>query len=95
LRLSLTPATRRAVIGWLDGIRLTRLRLLDLLAAHQVAPIPTVGHPFDPHCHVAAATDTSGRGPDGTIVGEDRRGYATPEKVLRFAEVVVARSGKS
>jgi molecular chaperone GrpE (heat shock protein) len=51
-----------------------------------------VGQAFDPHRHVAVAVDTSGKAPDGTILAEDRRGYATPDKVLRFAEVVVARS---
>jgi molecular chaperone GrpE (heat shock protein) len=41
---------------------------------------------------VAVATDTGGRAPDGIIVGEDRRGYISPNQVLRFAEVIVARS---
>jgi molecular chaperone GrpE len=92
LHLPMSRATRQALIAWLDGLRLARLRLLDLLAAHQVAPIPAVGQAFDPHRHVAVATDDSGRVPDGVIVGEDRRGYATPDRVLRFAEVIVARS---
>ncbi len=92
LRLAMSVEARRVFVAWLDGLRLARLRLLDLLAAYQVTPIPTIGHPFDPHRHVAVATDSSGRAPDGVIVGEDRRGYATPTQVLRFAEVVVARA---
>lgn len=92
LKLPMPDPTRRAIIGWLDGIRLARLRLLDLLQDYQVTPIPTVGEPFDPNRHVAVATDNTGRAADGLIVSEDRRGYATPDKILRFAEVVVARS---
>jgi molecular chaperone GrpE len=92
LRLSMSRDARQALIAWLDGLRLARLRLLDLLAAHEITPIPTIGHPFDPHRHVAVATDTRGHTPDGIITGEDQRGYATPGQVLRFAEVVVARS---
>jgi molecular chaperone GrpE len=92
LRLALNGEVRQAVIGWLDGIRLARLRLLDLLAAHEVRPIPTVGQSFDPHYHIAVAIDNSGRAPDGIIVSEDRTGYASSTKVLREAEVVVARS---
>jgi len=57
-----------------------------------VTPIPTLGQPFVPHYHVAVATDTTGHVQEGIIVGEDRRGYAAGDKVLRFAEVVVARS---
>lgn len=92
LKQPMPAETRRAVIAWLDGVRLARMRLLDVLKAHNVTPIPTVGQVFDPHRHVAVAADTSGRAPEGTILSEDRRGYTTPDKVLRFAEVVVARS---
>jgi molecular chaperone GrpE len=92
LRWPMGPEARQALIAWLDGLRLARLRLLDLLAAYEVTPTPTIGQPFDPHRHVAVATDTGGRAPDGIIVGEDRRGYISPNQVLRFAEVIVARS---
>ncbi|MBI1877958.1 MAG: nucleotide exchange factor GrpE [Chloroflexi bacterium] len=95
LQLPMNRETRQAVIAWLDGIRLARLRLLDVLAAYEVHPIPTTGQPFDPHYHVAVATDTTGRAPDGIIVGEDRPGYTSPTKVLREAEVIVARSKAS
>jgi len=91
LKQPLPPESRRAVIAWLDGVRLARLRMLDVLAAHHVARIPTVGQPFDPHRHVAVATDSTGQAADGMIVDEDRAGYATPTTVLRFAEVVVSR----
>jgi molecular chaperone GrpE len=83
--------TRQAIVAWLDGIRLARLRLLDVLKSYEVTPIPTLGQSFDPNRHVAVATDTSGRAAEGIIVAEDRRGYTTPDKVLRYAEVVVAR----
>jgi molecular chaperone GrpE len=92
LKLAMPAETQRAVIGWLDGIRLARVRLLDLLQSYHVSPIQTVGERFDPNRHVAVATDTTGRAPEGIIVGEDRRGYTTPDKVLRYAEVVVAKS---
>lgn len=91
LALPMPLETRQAVIAWLDGVRLARDRMLDVLKSHNISPIATVGQPFDPNRHVAVATDTTGRLPDGLIVSEDRRGYATPAKVLRFAEVVVAK----
>jgi molecular chaperone GrpE len=92
LKLPMPAETRHSLIAWLDGIRLARLRLLDILKSYQVTPIPALGEPFDPNRHIAVAVDTTGRANDGFIVGEDRRGYATPHKVLRYAEVVVARS---
>jgi molecular chaperone GrpE (heat shock protein) len=77
--------------AWLDGLRLARDRMLEVLAQAQIEPIPAVGHAFDPHLHVAAGVDTSGAAPAGTIVAEDRRGYRSPAGVLRYAEVIVSR----
>lgn len=92
LALSTQPQAQQAMIAWLDGVRLARIRLLDLLATHGVKPIDTVGQPFNPHYHVVVDTVAQAQVPDGTIVSQDRAGYATANQVLRFAEVVVARS---
>lgn len=86
-----SPADRAVLAGWLDGLRLVRERLLAILEAGGVTPIPTVGHPFDPYLHVAVGTTTEGEGPAGTIVAEERRGYHCPSGVLRYAEVIVYR----
>jgi len=59
-----------------------------------VTPIQTVGHPFDPHQHVAVSTTSQGNGVPGTIVAEERRGYRSPAGVLRYAEVVVYKLEK-
>jgi len=86
-----SPADRAVLSGWLDGLRLVRERLLAILEAGDVTPIPTLGHPFDPYLHVAAGTTSEGHAPPGTIVAEERRGYRTPDGVLRYAEVIVSR----
>ncbi len=92
LKQPMPTETRQAIIAWLDGVRLARMRLLDILKKHDVIPIPTLGKQFDPNKHVAVATDSSKRAANGIIVGEDRCGYATSQKILRFAEVIVAQS---
>lgn len=89
--LPLNLEARAVTQAWLEGVRLARLRLLDVLALYDVTPIPTVGQPFDPMRHIAVATDDQGQAPDNTIVNQDRAGYMTPDRVLREAEVVVAR----
>jgi molecular chaperone GrpE len=86
-----SPADRATLAGWLDGLRLVRERMLAILQAGGVTPIPTVGHPFDPYLHVAVGTSGTGDGPPGTIVSEERRGYRCPAGVLRYAEVIVYR----
>jgi len=86
-----SPADRAVLAGWLEGLRLVRERLLAILEAGGVTPIPTIGRPFDPYLHVAVGTTARGEGPVGTIVAEERRGYRCPAGVLRYAEVVVYR----
>jgi molecular chaperone GrpE (heat shock protein) len=81
---------REILRGWLEGQRLLRERLLALFEKESVRPIATVGQPFDPYRHVAVERVFDTNHPAGTIIEERRRGYETDQRVLRFAEVVVA-----
>ncbi len=83
-----SPADRAMLSGWLDGLRLVRERMLAILKAGDVTPIPTVGQPFDPYLHIAVGT-TDKEGTAGTIAAEERCGYQSPDGVLRYAEVIV------
>jgi molecular chaperone GrpE len=53
-----------------------------------------VGEPFDPERHEAVGVVTNDEVPDRTIVEVARSGYAIGDRVLRPAEVVVARRGE-
>ncbi|MCL4871121.1 MAG: nucleotide exchange factor GrpE [Anaerolineae bacterium] len=87
-----SPADRAMLAGWLNGLRLVHERLLAVLAAGGVTPIPTIGKPFDPFRHKAVATIPTPEGtPPNTIAQEEQRGYETTDGVLRYAEVVVYR----
>lgn len=96
-----SPADRVKLGSWLDGLRMVRERLLAVLENGGVTPIPTVGHKFDPYQHVAVATTAEGNGANGTaptagaVVAEDRRGYRTTARVLRYADVIVYRPKES
>lgn len=79
--------------AWLEGQRLLRDRLLALLAAEGVQPIPSVGRPFDPYRHVAVGTVQDESLPNGQIVAEEQRGYIAGDRVLRYAQVLVVRNG--
>lgn len=83
---------RDAMAAWLVGLTFVRQRLLDLLASEGVEPMQVEGRPFDPEHHVVL--DVVPAGPDlppGTVASELRRGYLVDGRVLRHAEVVVAR----
>ncbi len=86
-----SPTDRAMLSGWLDGLRLTRERLLAVLAAGDVTPIPTVGELFDPYLHRAVGVTAVGDGPPNTIITEERTGYQSPAGVLRYADVIVYR----
>ncbi len=82
----------QAVEAWLDGLRLLERRLLAVFERHTVRPIPALGQPFSPLHHLAVGTRTEHTVADGTVVAEELTGYAAGERVLRHAEVVVARN---
>ncbi len=77
---------------WLDGQQLLYQRLTSVLNSAGVRTIESVGRPFDPALHRAVAVEQRSDVPSGTIVGEELKGYILEGRVLRYAEVVVARN---
>ena len=65
-------------------------RLCSLLEAEGVEAFESVGQPFDPTRHEAAATVRDFDGPPGTVVDEAGRGYLWKGELLRPARVRVA-----
>ena len=82
-----------AVEAWLQGLALVRDRFLGLLSAEGIEVIQALEAPFDPRLHVAVKTETRDDVPPNTIVRVLRKGYRQQHRVLRYAEVVVARAG--
>jgi molecular chaperone GrpE len=83
---------REGMAAWLVGLTFVRQRLLDVLAAEAVVPIEAQGQPFDPQRHVALDVVPAGETlPPGTVAAELRRGYLVGDRVLRHAEVAVAK----
>jgi molecular chaperone GrpE len=69
-----------AAPGWEPGTR----RGIEL--------IHVLGLPFDPSWHEAVAADPADGRPDGEITAEVRRGYRLGQRLLRPAQVKVARA---
>ena len=89
--VSLSQMTE-ALAAWLEGLHLVHERFLRLLADENIQAIAAQDQAFDPHLHVAVAAITRDDIPAGTIVAEERKGYRQNDRVLRFAEVVVAKA---
>ncbi|MBA3711466.1 MAG: nucleotide exchange factor GrpE [Pyrinomonadaceae bacterium] len=90
LRDSLTEAVA-AMRQWNEGQQLVRERLMQALQSLGLRAVETIGRPFDPGFHRAVSVESREGVPSGTIVGEDLKGYMLDGKILRYAEVIVAR----
>ena len=78
--------------GWIDGVLITRRKLIGLLEAEGVTPIPVgPGDPFDPAIHEAVTHEDSDQFVTGQIIAELQKGYRIEERVIRPALVRVAR----
>jgi molecular chaperone GrpE (heat shock protein) len=96
-RAPTTPAPEAGLRGdlwaWLSGLEFVHERLLSVLAAEDIVPIAALGLPFDPHIHLAVEVSRPGSAaPAGTITAVIRQGYLIGGRVLRPAEVAVARA---
>jgi molecular chaperone GrpE len=78
--------------GIVEGVRLTKSQLDQLLAQEGVRPIEAEGKPFDPRLHEAVQTVHDPSLPDHQVVQVVRKGYIYGDndgEVLRPAQVVV------
>jgi len=83
-----------AVDAWLDGLVLLERRLLAVFERHGVRPVLAIGEPFSPYRHLAVGTRIEDAVAEDTVVAEELTGYAVGDRVLRHAEVVVARNSR-
>jgi molecular chaperone GrpE len=74
-----------------DGMRAVLDQMEAILAREGVERIGSAGEPFDPERHEAVTVVPSADVPDRVILEVARSGFARGDRVLRPAEVVVAR----
>lgn len=73
------------------GFRMTAQQIEKVLDAHGCRTIDTDGTPFDPTVHDAILQQAVPGVAAGTIVGTASRGYRLHDRVVRPAQVIVAR----
>jgi molecular chaperone GrpE len=74
------------------GLRAVLEHMDTVLERHGVRRIGERGEPFDPNRHEAVEVRETDEAPDRTVVEVLRSGYARGDRVLRPAQVVVARA---
>jgi molecular chaperone GrpE len=75
-----------------EGLRAVLDQMESIFARQGIRRIGAVGEPFDPTRHEAVEVRDTEEAPDRTIVDVLRSGYARGDRVLRPAQVVVARA---
>lgn len=80
---------------WVEGIRMIFQKMNALLEAEGVAKIQAQGQPFDPWEHEALFHEEAESLPEGHVVQVIREGYRLRDRVLRPAQVSVARAGQT
>mgnify|MGYP003326398266 CR=1 FL=1 len=73
------------------GFRMTAQQIEKLLDAHGCKTIETDGQTFDPAVHDAILQQVVADAKPGTIVGTASRGYRLHDRVVRPAQVIVAK----
>ena len=75
----------------LDGIEMVLKSFLEVLEKHGVTQISAVGEIFDPEKHDAFAQIETSEHPPNTVVEQHAKGYHLPGRLLRPAQVTVAK----
>jgi molecular chaperone GrpE len=89
---SVERAVRLAPEPCVDGMRAVLDQMDAILAREGVQRLGAAGDQFDPGRHEAIAVEPSDRVPDRTILAVERSGYALGDRVIRPAQVIVARA---
>lgn len=92
LEMNVSPDTIEAFV---NGVRLTAEELRGVLARFGVLGTDPIGEQFDPSLHEALSSEETNQTPAGHISRVFRRAYKLHDRVIRPAQVVVAREPQS
>ena len=87
--LALIPSDESA--GWGEGIELVRRNVVNTLDSEGVTRVETLGKLYDPAYAEALLFRETEDGDEGTVVEVFKEGYMYKDRVLRAAQVVVAK----
>ena len=76
----------------MDGIRMVQKEFHRILEENGVEKIEAVGKKFDPNFEEAVLAVETAEYPDGTVIEEVRAGYTLNGRLLRPAQVKVAKN---
>jgi molecular chaperone GrpE len=88
---ALEAATKAGESGPLvEGFRLVRQQLINVLSQHNFREIPAQGEPFDPQFHAAILQQPSDEVPANHVMMVTQPGYQVHDRVVRPSQVIVS-----
>ena len=95
MRLAVDHAEKQgAQAAWLEGVRMVQQKLEQSLESEGLERVAPLGKHFDPWEHEALLYEQSETAEEGTIVEVVRYGYKLQGKLLRPAQVAVAKASE-
>jgi molecular chaperone GrpE len=85
------PAASARVDGLITGVKMVLNQFGETLSRFGVTRVPAAGQPFDPAHHEAVAHVDSDQHAPGVVVDEHASGYRLHDRLLRPAQVTVAK----
>ena len=92
--LNLSQKAHEEVQSWAMGFQMILTQFRDILHGYGIVAFHSEGNFFDPHFHEAMEIVETKEHPDGMILEEYNKGYKSPKRILRPAQVKVARKPK-
>ena len=89
--LSYTDNLSPELKNWAHGFKMIANQFKDALETHGVRPYTSVGQPFDAHLHEGLEMVETDKHEDGTVISEIVKGYKRGDRILRVAQVKVAK----
>ena len=77
----------------MDGLEMTETELATVFERHHIVKIDPLGERLDPHSHEAMFEVPDPESPSGTVVQVVQAGYRLHDRLLRPAQVGVAKGG--
>ncbi len=93
--LSYTDNLSNEVKNWAEGFKMISAQFKEILEKHGVIPFVSVGKKFDTHYHEAIEVEETDKYEDNTVISEKSKGYLHGKRVLRVAQVKVAKKPSS
>lgn len=87
--------TPEALAQYVKGVEMTAQDFKNTLSKFGVAELPALGHNFDPNVHEALSSEDSSEFQAGQVCRVFKKPYKLHDKVVRPAQVVVARSPRA